>query len=131
MFAGRRVQIVRDDGYAVPTNSRAGIVSHESKRLAFRRFDDLPDIDAQPIAQKRHLVDETDVDKAERVLDKFCQLSDFGRADWHDFVDARCIQKAAKTSRLRRRAADEFGRVLYVELHVAGVDPLRGKDHKE
>jgi hypothetical protein len=58
----------------VAADARAGCEAHEPERLGGGRVDDLPDVDAHPLAQQRELVDEGDIHVAEDVLEKLGQL---------------------------------------------------------
>jgi hypothetical protein len=52
----------------VAAEAGAGLEAHEPERLRRCRLDHLPDVDADPVAELRELVDERDVDAAEDVL---------------------------------------------------------------
>src|SRR5262245_3790538 len=47
---------------------------HEAERLRLRGIDNLPYVDAHPVAHQRELVDEPDVDSSEGVLEQFDHL---------------------------------------------------------
>ena len=52
--------------------------------------DDLPNVDAEPVAEHRQLVDERDVDRAEDVLEQLGELGGVGAADLdHRVADLR------------------------------------------
>ena len=63
-----------------PPTPGPGREAHEPERLRRRRVDDLPDVDAHPLAQQGQLVHEGDVDVAEDVLEQLGQLGRGRRA---------------------------------------------------
>ena len=83
-LAGAPRQVVRVDRDAVAADARARRELHEPERLGRRRVDDLPDVEAHPLAQQRELVDERDVDVAEDVLEELRQLGGVGRRQLDD-----------------------------------------------
>ena len=61
---------------------------HEAERLGRRGIDHFPDIDAELVADDRHLVHEADVHRPERVLEQLHQLRRLGARHGHDRVEA-------------------------------------------
>ena len=83
-LAGAPGEVVRVDRDAVAADARAGPERHEPERLGRRGVDDLPDVEAHPLAQQRELVDERDVDVAEDVLEQLGELGGVGRGQLVD-----------------------------------------------
>ena len=86
-LAGPPGEVVRVDRDAVAADARAGPERHEPERLGRRRVDDLPDVEAHPLAQQGQLVHERDVDVAEDVLE---ELGELGRVRRGELDDRRC-----------------------------------------
>jgi hypothetical protein len=105
-------------------HDRPRIEGHEPERLRLRGVDDLPDVDVHPIAHQRQFVHQTDVDGAERVLEQLDHLGHARRADGHDGLDRRAVQRRRELQAVGREAADDFRHVVRVERRVAGVDAL-------
>ena len=59
---------------AVAAQPRSRVERHEAERLGLRRLDHLPDIDTHPAERHLQLVDESDVDRAEDVLEELARL---------------------------------------------------------
>ena len=66
-----------------PPSPGPGKERHEAERLGRRRLDHFPDVDAHAAAHHGDLVDQADVDHAERVLEQLDHLGHLGRADRH------------------------------------------------
>ena len=94
-------QVVRIDRDAVPADAGPGRELHEPERLGRRGVDDLPDVEAHPLAQQRELVDERDVDVAEDVLEELRELGRVGRRQLDDLV----VDVAQQRGGPRRRPA--------------------------
>ncbi len=108
-----------------PPTPGPGRELHEPERLGRRRVDDLPDVQAHPLAQERQVVDERDVDVAEDVLEQLRQLRRVGRGHRDDLlVDVAQEGRGALGAGLGRRA-DEPRHALAGTGRVARVDPLR------
>src|SRR5258708_39020447 len=69
---------------AVATDARARIKRHEAEGFRGGRANHFPRVDAERIAEPRHLVRHADVDGAKSVFQK---LGGFGDARWTDSVD--------------------------------------------
>ena len=123
-------QVERVDRDAVAAEARAGIERHEAERLGRGGVDHLPDVDVQPVAHQRQLVDEADVDGAERVLEQLDHLGDARRADRHDGLDRRAVERAGELDAVRRQAADDLRHVVGLERRVARIDAL-GREREE
>ena len=80
----RQDEVVRIDRDAVAADAGARREAHEPERLGRRGVDDLPDVEAHPLAQQGELVDEGDVDVAEDVLEELRQLGRVGRGQLDD-----------------------------------------------
>ena len=83
-LAGAPGEVVRIDRDAVAADARPRPERHEPERLGRRRVDDLPDVEAHPLAQQGELVDERDVHVAEHVLEELGELGGVGRRQLDD-----------------------------------------------
>ena len=101
-------QVERIDRDAVPAEAGTRIVGHEAERLGGGRADDLVDVDAHPVGDDLHLVDEADVDRAVDVLQQLGQLGGLGRAHRHDRVDHLAVERDADLEAGRRDAAADL-----------------------
>ena len=114
-----------------PPTPGPGRKRHEPERLGRRRVDDLPDVEAHPLAQQGELVDERDVDVAEHVLEELRELGGVRRRELDDRgVDVAQERRRAGRRRpgsSRRRGA---GRPLGAG-RVARVHPLRREGEVE
>ena len=119
-------EVVRVDRDAVPADARARPEGHEAERLGRRGVDDLPDVEAHPLAQQRELVDERDVHVAEDVLE---QLGHLGRVGRGELVAPRRRARRAggpppASSSAGVIAADQARDGHVARVAVAGADPL-------
>ena len=73
-LAGPPGEVVGVDRDAVAADARPRREAHEAERLGRRGVDDLPHVEAHPLAEEGELVDERDVDVAEHVLEELGQL---------------------------------------------------------
>src|SRR2546421_10714742 len=85
-------EVMRIEGNAVPADAGTGRELHEAEWLRRRRLDHFPHVHAELVADDRHLVDETDVHAAERVLEDLDELCRLRGGDRHERVDGRLIQ---------------------------------------
>ncbi len=99
-LAGAPRQVVRVDRDAVPADAGAGRELHEPERLGRRRVDDLPDIEAHPLAQQGELVHERDVDVAKDILEQLGELGGVGRGQLTTWSLIRRRSAAAAPRRL-------------------------------
>ena len=90
---GLHVELARTPGevervhrQAVSAHAGSGLERHEAVGLGCRGVDDLPDVDAHPVAQDRQLVHERDVHRAEDVLEQLGELGRLRCRDLHDLV---------------------------------------------
>ena len=127
----RHDEVVRIDRDAVAADAGARREAHEAERLGGRGVDDLPDVEAHPLAQQRELVDERDVDVAEDVLEELRELRGVRRGELEDVVVDRPEERRGAGRRGRGRGADEPRDALRCAGRVAGVDPLRGERQVE
>src|SRR5262249_1746634 len=81
------------DGYAVPAQARAGVKRLVAKRLRFRRFDHLPNVDTHAVVEDLQLIDEGDINGAVRVFQDFAGLGHLGRGDRHHFDDYFAVER--------------------------------------
>ena len=124
-------KIERVDRDAVAAQPGARVEGHEAERLGFRGVDDFPDVDAERVAHQRDLVDEPDVDRAERVLEQLHHLGDTRRADGDDRVDRRPVERGSQRAADGRGPADDLWHIASIERAVARVDPLGRKGKEE
>ena len=85
-----------------------------------------PDVDAEFAGEHRQLVDQRDVDVAERVLEQLDQLGLGRRTDRHRLVDQRSEEPVDRGERGLVDAARHLRRVDERVRDVARVDPLGG-----
>ena len=78
VLAGLEGEVEGVDRQAVPAHPGPGLEAHEPERLGRGGVDHLPDVDAEPLAELRQLVDEGDVDRAEDVLEQLRELGRLG-----------------------------------------------------
>ena len=67
-------KIERIERNAVAADARSGIESHDTERLGRGGIDHFPNVDAEPVAEHSHLVDQRDIDRPKRVLENFRHL---------------------------------------------------------
>ena len=108
-------EIKRVDRDAVAPETGARVEGHEPERLRLGRVHHFPDVDAQRLAHQRELVDESDVDRPERVLEELHHLGDAWRADRNDRLDRSLIERLGQAGTGRGHAADDFRDVAGVE----------------
>ncbi len=87
---------------------------HEPEGLGGRGVDDLPDVEAHPLAEQRQLVDQRDVDVAEDVLEELGELGGVRRGELQDRVvdapqEGRGARRARRGQRRRRGAGRRAG----------------------
>ena len=96
------IQIARVDGDTVATDAGTWVEGLKTKRLGLGSFNDFPDINAEFMAEFRHLVDQTDVYVAISVLEEFCRLGFLGTFHLDHFFDELAVEE------IRRRSPDSF-----------------------
>ena len=96
-------QIARVDRQAVAADAGPGRELHVAERLGRRGVDRPPHVDVEVAGEHRQLVDQRDVDVAERVLEQLHQLGLGARTDRHRLVDERREERV--DHRQRRRAS--------------------------
>ena len=109
----------------------AGVEGHEAEGLGGGRPDDLPRVDAEVVAEPRHLVGHPDVDGPERVLQELRRLRHAGRGDGVDLTDDDRVERGRGLGGVVRAAADDLRDVVRLELRVAGVDALGREGQQE
>jgi hypothetical protein len=118
-------QVRRVDRQAVPADARPGREAHVPERLGRRRVDRGPDVDSEVPCEHRELVDQRDVDVAERVLEELDELRLARGPDGNDLVDERAVERLDRAARRLVHSCDDLGRVDEAPRRVAGVDPFR------
>ncbi len=81
---------------AMPPEARAGIEGMKTEGLGGSGFDDLPDIDAHAQAQELKFVDQSDVDAAVNVLQKFRHLRSGWRRDGNGSIEDGTVESGGK-----------------------------------
>ncbi len=117
-------EVRRIDRQAMPTDAGPGREPHEPVGLGGGRVDGRPDVDAELAGEHRELVDERDVDVAERVLEQLGEFGLRGGRDRNDLVDETSVELLDRDERVGADAGDHFGRVGEGVGAVAGVDAL-------
>ncbi len=117
-------QVARVDRQAVPPHSRAGVEAHEPEGLRRRGVEGLPDVDAQLGGEHRQLVDEGDVDVAERVLDELGELGLPRARDGDRLRDEGVVEGLDRLEAAGGDARDELRGLREAVLGIARVDPL-------
>ena len=117
-------QVERVDRQAVPAHAGARVEAHEAERLGRRGVDDLPDVDAHPVAEHRQLVDERDVDRAEDVLEQLRHLGGVRRRHRHELVAHVAVELERALEAGVREPADDLRRVAQRVVGAARVDAL-------
>ncbi len=117
-------QVVRVDRDAVAADAGPRRELHEPERLGCRGGDDLPDVDAHPLAQQSELVDEGDVHVTEDVLEDLGQLRSVGRRQLDHVLLIRRRRAAARAVASGVVAPTSRGHVLGGAGRIARVDPL-------
>ena len=98
---------------------------HEPERLRGGRVDDLPHVEAHPLAQQGKLVHECDVHVAEHVLEQLGQLRGVGRRQLDDPRVDPAEERGGSACRVGGRRTDEPRDVLRCAGRVTGTDALR------
>ncbi len=124
-------EIARVDRQAVAADAGAGRELHVPERLGGGGVDRPPHVDVEVAGEHRQLVDQGDVDVAERVLQQLDQLGLGAGTDRHRGVDERGEERVDDGERVGRVAADHLGGVDQAVGGVARVDPLGGVAEEE
>ena len=113
------------------TDAGARPEGHEPEWLGCGGVNDLPHVEAHPLAQERKLVDERDVDVAKDILEQLCELGGIRRRE----PDHPVVDVAQEGRRTRgpgwREATDEARNVTRSAGRITGVDALWGKSEIE
>ena len=107
-----------------PPRPGPGLELHEAERLAAGRLDDLPDVDAEPVAEHGELVDQGDVDAAEDVFEQLGHFGHLGGGDRHEVIERLAVDLDDLGGAGRREAAHDLGRRLGRVVGAPGIDPL-------
>ena len=118
--------VVRVEGDAVTADARAGVERHETVGLGSRGVDHLPGVDAHPLEDEGHLVDESNIDVSEDVLDHLHGLSRAGIADRDNLVHDAPVEGGSDLGALGVDAADDGRYLVNGEVLIPGVNPLGG-----
>jgi hypothetical protein len=125
----RQVRRVDRDAVAPPPRSR--VERLEPEGLGGGGVDHLPHVDAEVVAEHRHLVGEGDVDVPVGVLDELGHLGRPRRRDRDDALHERAVERRHELRARRVDAPDDLGHVAEPEALVAGVDALRREPEEE
>jgi hypothetical protein len=131
VLAGLVGEVERVDRQAVAAHPRAGVEAHEPERLGGGRVDDLPDVDAESLAEHRELVHERDVDRAEDVLEQLGELGGVRVRDLDDPVADLDVELDRMAGAGLGQAPDDLRRRPDREVRPSRVDPLRGEGEVE
>ena len=107
------------------------IEGHEAERLGLRGVDDLPDVDIEVAAHQRQLVDEPDVDRAERILQQLHHLRHPRRRDRHHGIDDEAVERGGRLGGAGVDPPDHLRNVARRPLGAARIDPLRREGEAE
>ena len=118
-------EVVRVDRDAVPADAGAGVERLEAERLGGGAVDRVPQVDAELVAEDRHLVHQRDVDVPVRVLQELGHLGLAGGLGLDDGVADGAVEARGRLGAGRGQAADHLGGVADAVDLVARVDPLR------
>ncbi len=119
------------DRDTVPTQARPRVEGHEAIGLTGRRPHDFPDVEAQLVAHQGYFVDQSDVDRAERI---FQELDYFGRGrarHRHRLIDNGPVKGDGDFQTVGCHAADDFRRCAHGEVRPARVDAFWRKGHEK
>ena len=108
----------------MPADAGTRVERLEAERLGGRRVDDVPQVDAELLAEHGHLVDQRDVHVPVGVLEQLGHLGLAGTGRTDHGVDELAVEGGRRVGALRGAAADHLGRVAQPVARVAGVDPL-------
>src|SRR5262249_4341494 len=92
MLASLPREVERIARYADAPYPGARVESHDAERFRLRRFEQIPDVDAHAIAHDRHLVDEGDVDRPERIFEYLRQLGNARIGDRDHRLDRLTVE---------------------------------------
>ena len=107
--------------------ARARIERHEAERLRRGGVDDFPHVDVEAMAHQRDLVDEPDVDRAERVFEQLHHFGDARVADLDHLVDDLPVERRGQVGARLVDSADDFRNILRRVGLVARIDALGRK----
>src|SRR5690606_19235480 len=113
-------------GGGVAPDPRAGAEGLEPERLGLRTADDVPEVDAEDVAEHRHLVDQGDVHVPEGALQQLHGLRFTTPARQDDLVGEPPVDGGGGVGAGGGEAADDLRRVGGREVPVAGIDPTGG-----
>ena len=118
-------QVVRIDRDAVAADAGSRREPHEPEWLRGGRVDDLPHVEAHPLAQQGKLVHERDVHVAEHVLEQLGQLRGVGRRQLDDPRVDPAEERGGSSGRVGGRRTDEPRDVLRCAGRVTRTDAFR------
>ena len=118
-------------GDAVAADAGAGAEGLEAERLGLGAADDVPQVDAEVVAEHRHLVDQGDVDVAEVGLQDLDGLGLARAAGADDLVGEAAVEGGGRFGAGGGEAADDLGGVGVAVGAVAGVEAAGGVGEME
>ena len=118
-------QVARVDWKAMTSNARSGIKPHEAEGFGRGCVKGPPHIDTQVIGEHGDLVDQRDVDMAERVLDQLDQFRLTGRLHRNRPLHEGPVEVLHRTERRLVDTRHHFRGVRQAPLRIAGVEALR------
>ncbi len=110
----------------VAADAGPGAEGLEAERLGLRAADDVPQVDAQVVAEDGHLVDEGDVDVPEVGLQELHGLRFPGSTRAYHLVGEPAVEGGGRLGAGGGEAADDLRGVGGREVAVAGVDAAGG-----
>src|SRR5215210_4594212 len=116
---------MRIQWYAMPADSWARSELHKPEWLRCRGVDDFPHVHPEFLADNLHFVDESDVDRAESVLQQLYQLRRFRAGHRYDGVETRRVKRGGNFGARGCNSADHLWRIFDVPPGVARIDALR------
>src|SRR6476661_7800911 len=115
---------MRIERNAVTADTGAWRELHEAERLGCRCVDHFPDVNSELFTDDHHLVDETDVDRPEGILEQLDELGRLSARNRDNDLETRRIKRRRDFSASGRDTADDFRRVLGVPVWIARIDSL-------
>lgn len=110
------------DGDAVAAHPRSGAEGLEAEGLGLGAADDVPQVDAEFVAEDRHLVDQGDVDVPEVGLQELDRLRLAGATRAYHLVGEPAVEGGRRFGAGRGEAADDLGGAGEAVCTAAGVE---------
>src|SRR6266849_1316195 len=121
-LAGLPGQVERIDRNAMSAQTRPRLEWHVAEWLRCARVDHFPDIDPETVTDRLKLVDESDVDDPEDVLEELRDLSGSKAGHRHELVDESAVEGDGQVQAIPREPRNDLGSVTYVPRGVSRVD---------